>query len=78
MIPRQETKFVEANFEELLPEETDFVFKSDVAGMSARGLVDPESLMTIQSEGCIFVPVENYNGIDARLCSEARDRYVFF
>ena len=42
----------------------------DVTGMRTRAFVAPESLMTIQSEGRIFVPVENYDGIDARLVSD--------
>ena len=58
---------MEAKLEEPLPEGTDFVFEPDVAGMRARGLVTPQPMMTIQSEGRIFVPVENYDGIDARL-----------
>ena len=70
VIPRQKAKFVEAKLEEPSPEGTDFVFEPDVAGKRARGLVAPESLMTIQSEGHIFVPVENYDGIDARLESD--------
>ena len=35
--------------------------------MRACGVVTPESLVTMQSRGCVFVPVENYDGTDARL-----------
>ena len=76
MIPCQKATFVGAKLEEPLPEGTDFVFEPDVAGMRARGLVAPESLMTIQSEGHIIVSVENYDGTDARLESDTSLGFV--
>ena len=63
VIPSHKAKFVEAKLEGLLPEGKEFVFEPDVASMRACGVIATESLVTMQSEGGVFVPVENYDGI---------------
>ena len=68
MVPCQNAKSVETMLEELSPVRTDFMFEPDGASMTAHGLVSPEPLMTNQSR--IFVLVENYDGMDARLESD--------
>ena len=70
VIPSHKAKFVEAKLEGPLPEGKEFVFEPHIAGMSARGAVASASLVTVLSEGHVFVPVENYDGIDARLESD--------
>ena len=62
VIPSHKAKFVEAKLEGPLPEGKEFVFEPDVASMRACGVIAPDSLITMQSEGCVFVPVENYDG----------------
>ena len=67
---------MEAKLEGPLPDGKEFVFEPDLASMRACGVIAPESLLTMQSEGRVFVPVENYDGIDARLESDTALGFV--
>ena len=59
-----------------LPRGADVVFEPDAASMEACGVTAPEALVTLQSEGRIFVPIENYEGLEAKIESDTPLGYV--
>ena len=76
VVPSHKAKFVEAKLDGQLQKGEELVFEPDVLGMGACGIIAPEALVTMQLEGPVFVPIENYEGCDAKLESDTILGYV--
>ena len=67
VIPSHHAKLVTAQVEVPLKKGDQMVFEPNLNRMQVYGVIAPESLVTLQSEGHILLPLENDEGLDARL-----------